>query len=418
MSEDLEGYLAFKLGDELGRRDFLKLGAGSAALLALAACGGGSSSPSTSTSAATGPEFKVGAVLPSSGTYSDLGDSITKGMQLYFKKSGNQAGGRKLTLLLEDEGAGDTTIPLTKVRKLVEQDNVDMIAGIVASPNAAAIRNYVDQNKVPTLIANAGVNSLSRAAKSPYIFRTSFSNWQPSQPMGKVLNDAGIKNLTLVYSNYGAGIETAAATKETYSGKVVAEVKPPFPNTSGDFSAFITQINNSKPDGIYVFMSGQDAINFLKQAKTQMDKSIKVYGSGFFVEQDVLGAIADAAPVGAVTGLHWALTLDNKENQDFTAAYKKAYNKTADVFAVQGYDTGRVIVDTLNALKGKTDDKTAFMHAVAAVAFKSPRGDFKFDANSNNVVNTIYVRTLVNDSKLGYTNKVTSSVPNVTDPGK
>ncbi len=69
-------------------------------------------------------------------------------------------------------------------------------------------------------------------------------------------------------------------------------------------------------------------------------------------------------------------------------------------------------------MKGKTDDKSAFMKAIAAVSFKSPRGDFRFDAGSNNVVNTIYVRQLVNDPKLGFTNKVISSVPNVTDPGK
>jgi hypothetical protein len=34
------------------------------------------------------------------------------------------------------------------------------------------------------------------------------------------------------------------------------------------------------------------------------------------------------------------------------------------------------------------------------------------------VVNTIYVRELVNDSRLGATNKVISSVSNVVDPGK
>ena len=224
--------------------------------------------------------------------------------------------------------------------------------------------------------------------------------------------------LTLVYSNYGAGQETAAAIKETFTGQVLTEVKPPFPNTSGDFAPFITQINSSKPDAIYVFMSGQDAINFLKQARTQLDKGIKLTGSGFFVEQDVLGAIGEAAPIGAVTGLHWALTLDNKENKDFTDAFKKRFGKTADVFAVQGYDTARVIVEALDAVKGQTTDKAAFMRAIAKVTFKSPRGDFKFDDNSHNVVNTVYVRELVNDSKLGATNKVTSSVANVIDPGK
>jgi len=88
------------------------------------------------------------------------------------------------------------------------------------------------------------------------------------------------------------------------------------------------------------------------------------------------------------------------------------------VFAVQGWDTGRVIVDSLNAVKGKTDNKDAFLKAIAAVSFKSPRGDFKFDPATNNVVQTIYVRKLVNDPKLGYTNLVIDQYPGVADPGK
>jgi branched-chain amino acid transport system substrate-binding protein len=415
MRRDVERDLLASLGDELPRRDFLKLGVTTAGALALAACGGSTAAPQ---SGPTGPDFKIGAILPSSGTYSELGDSIRKGMQLYFEKVGSKAGNRRIVVTNEDESAGDTSIPLTKARKLVEQDNVDLLTGIVASPNALAVRAYIDQNQVPTLISNAGANALSRAQKSAWLYRTSFSNWQPSQPMGKYLTDNGIHRLTLVYSNYGAGLETAAAIKETFTGQILAEVKPPFPNTSGDFAPFITQINSSKPDAIYVFMSGQDAINFLKQAKTQLDKSIKLTGSGFFVEQDVLSAIGDAAPIGALTGLHWALTLDNKENKDFTDAFKKRFGKTADVFAVQGYDTARVIVEALDAVKGSTTDKAAFMRAIAKVTFKSPRGDFKFDDNSHNVINTIYIRQLIDDPKLGSTNKVIGSMPNVVDPGK
>jgi len=415
MSRYMERDLLARPDEQLARRDFLKLGVTTAGALALAACGGSTGARS---SGPTGPDFKIGAILPSSGTYAELGDSIRKGMQLYLEKVASQAGNRRIVITDEDEAAGDTTIPLTKARKLVEQDGVDLIAGIVASPNALALRAYVDQNQVPTLIANAGANALSRAQKSPWVYRTSFSNWQPSQPMGRYLVDNGIRRLTLVYSNYAAGLETAAAIKETYTGQILTEVKPPFPNTSGDFAPFITQVNSSRPDAIYVFMSGQDAINFLKQAKTQLDKSIRVTGSGFFVEQDVLSAIGDAAPIGALTGLHWALTLANNENKDFTDAFKKRFGKTADVFAVQGYDTARVIVEALDAVRGSTTDRAAFMRAIAKVSFKSPRGDFKFDENSHNVVNTIYVRELVSDSRLGATNRVTSSMPNVVDPGK
>ena len=88
------------------------------------------------------------------------------------------------------------------------------------------------------------------------------------------------------------------------------------------------------------------------------------------------------------------------------------------MFAVQGYDTARVIVDALDAVKGSTTDRAGFMKAIAKVGFKSPRGDFRFDDNSHNVINTIYVRELVNDPRVGATNKVVSSVPNVVDPGK
>jgi branched-chain amino acid transport system substrate-binding protein len=405
--------VGFELGD-LPRRDFLRLGAQAAGALALASCGGGGPTPRPR---ASGPDLKVGGILPASGMYAELGDSIRKGMQLYFDRVGNLAGGRRIVTIWEDELAGDTSIALSRARKLVEQDHVGLIAGIVAGPSAVAIRDYVDQNRIPTLIAHAGANSLSRDRRSPYVYRTSFSDWQLSQPMGKHLVDIGVKRLVLVYSNYPAGLETAQGIKETYSGEVLAEIRPPFPNSGGDFAATITQIDNARPDAIYVFMAGQDAVAFVKQARTQLDQGIRLTGTGFFLEQDVLGGLGDAAPLGALTGLHWALTLDNRDNQDFTSGFKRAFDRTADVYAMQGYDTARVIVEALNAVGGGTDDRLAFMKAISQVRFKSPRGDFRFDPNSNNVVNPVYVRQLVGDPRLGVTNRVVGTIPNVIDPG-
>jgi len=106
-------------------------------------------------------------------------------------------------------------------------------------------------------------------------------------------------------------------------------------------------------------------------------------------------------------------------NQDFITNYSKKFNgRQADVFAVQGFDTARVIVEALNATKGKTDNKDTFMKAVASVTFKSPRGEFKFDPSTTNVVQTIYIRKTVKDPKLGWTNQVIDQYPGVADPGK
>jgi len=363
-------------------------------------------------------------VLPYSGVYAELGKSITNGMQMYFDSVGNQAGNRKITMVTSDEQTA-LADAVAATKKVVEQDAVDMVSGYVSSPNAAGNRDYLDGQKMPTLIANAGVNSLSRAAKSPFIYRTSFSNWQPSHPMGSyVAEKLGKKKIQLVYAKYGAGLESVASFKETFTaagGTIVGpDVATPFPN-NGDQTPFVQAIKTDAIDGIYCFMSGTDAVTFLKKANElgTLKKLGLVSGSGFFVEQDVLAAITDAAPVGAITGLHWALTLATKENQDFVSKYSKKFSgRQADVFAVQGFDTARVIVEALNAVKGKTDDKLSFMKAISNVAFKSPRGDFRFDPNTNNVVQTIYVRKTVNDPKLGWTNKVIDQYPGVADPGK
>ena len=421
MGDEIERYLDDRLAAQLDRREFLQVGLTLAGTAVFAACGG---TTSGGPSGPTGPEFKLGVVLPYSGVYAELGTSITNGMRLYFDSVDNQAGNRKITMVTADEQVA-LADAVAATKKVVEQDSVDMVAGYVSSPNAAGNRDYLHGQKIPTLIANAGVNSLSRAAKSPFIYRTSFSNWQPAHPVGTyVAEKLGKKKIQLVYAKYGAGLESVASFKETFTaagGTIVGpDVATPFPN-NGDQTPFVQAIQTDKIDGIYSFMSGTDAVTFLKKAAElgTLGKLGLVSGAGFFVEQDVLAAIQDAAPNGAITGLHWALTLTNRENQDFIAKYSKKFNgRQADVFAVQGFDTARVIVDALNAVKGNTDNKDGFMQAIAKVSFKSPRGDFKFDPSTNNVVQTIYIRKTVKDAKLGWTNQVIDQYPGVADPGK
>ncbi len=418
MSDDSDRYSWFRLSEEVRRRDFLRLGLTTAGMLAIAACGGGGGAGTSGQT--TGPDFKVGMVVPQSKTYAALGESLHNGFMLYLAKVGGTAGGRKITVLLGDE---EDNLPAAQkaTQTLVEQNSVDMICGYVASPIADALcTNYLAPQKIPTIVMNAGVNALSRAHRSPYVYRTSFTNWQPTHPMGDYLNGQGVKKVTLAYAKYGAGIETAQSFKETYKGQIMAEVATDWPSTV-DFSAAISRIASSGAEAIYSFYSGQDAINFFKQAKqVGLFDKIKFFGSGFAVEQDVLQAIPNEVPVGAITALHWAYGLDTKENADFKSAYQNKYGKQADVFAVQGYDTARVVVDALNAVKGKVDKGSpdAFLTAISKVAFRSPRGDFRFDPASNNPSQTIYIRQLVRDPKEGLINKPISSVPNVADPGK
>ena len=193
MADEIQGYLDRKLVENLDRREFLQLGLTVAGAAAFVACGG---SPTSGPSGPTGPEFKLGVVLPYSGVYAELGNSITNGMRMYFDSVGNQAGNRKITMITADEQV-QLADAVAATKKVVEHDAVDMVAGYVSSPNAAGNRNYLDGQKIPTLIANAGVNSLSRTAKSPFIYRTSFSNWQPAHPVGTYVAEKAATSRTI-----------------------------------------------------------------------------------------------------------------------------------------------------------------------------------------------------------------------------
>ena len=86
-------------------------------------------------------------------------------------------GGLKVTTIQEDEGT-TTQDALSKARKLIQQDKIDIMVGIVSSANALAIRDTIDQSKTPLIITNANANEITSTQKSDYIFRAAISAWR------------------------------------------------------------------------------------------------------------------------------------------------------------------------------------------------------------------------------------------------
>jgi branched-chain amino acid transport system substrate-binding protein len=365
--------------------------------------------------AASGP-VKLGVLLPYSKVYQQLGEDITSGMMLYFEGTGFKAGGRSIRMIREDEDI-DPQVALRKGRKLIESDNVDLMAGLVASPSALALRDIVHNSKTPLVIANAGANAVTRARRSPYIFRVSFSNWQTCYPIGKWFYDNVARSCLAGASDYAAGHEDINAFKESYlaaGGKVVAEVYPPLNNT--DYGPYIAQMQKAKPEAVFVFFAGSDAARFVIQAAQYgLLNDTRLAGPGFLVEEDVL-PVQGRSALGAYSCLHWALTLQAPENIAFTRAYRDRWKRDATVYAMQGYDTARVIVEALNATAGDTSNKTRLIDAMAAVKFVSPRGPISFDPETHNIVQSMYVRQVREVGKVLH-NVVFVNLGVIKDPG-
>lgn len=382
-----------------------------AVLLSLAAgCGTGSHDKP-----ATHAPLKIGLLLTYSKVYAVVGNSITDGMTLYLDQVNWTAGGRKVELMKEDDEV-DPQVGARKARKLIEQDKVDILAGVVSTPVGMAIRDLVHENQVITLVANAGNNALTRERKSPYIFRTSFTNWQISYPMGEWVARNVAKKVFITAADYGGGKESAAAFKEAFikaGGEVVGEIYPAL--GSQDFGPYLAEIAKARPEATWHMYAGSDAVRFVQQYK-EYGLNIPLVGAGWLLDTDTFGAQGKAA-VGGKTSLNYLEGLDNPENKAFTEAFKKKFGRDPDAYAMQGYDTARAIVEAVNRVQGNTQDKQALIRALEQVKFNSPRGPFAFDPETHNVVQNIYIRE-VTEQNGKLVNTLVATIPAVRDPGK
>ncbi len=396
--------------DRLTRRTFL---GGAAAAAAGAVVGS-----TARRVGAQGRPLKIGLVLPYSKVYAVLGESITEGMELVFERENWTVAGRRIELLREDDEV-NPQVGLRKTKKLIESDAVDFLVGPVSSGVLAAIRDTVHQARQILLVANAGNDEISRDRCSRYIFRTSFSNWQPNSPMGGWVAAHVGKEAYLIAPKYSAGFDMMKAFKETFTaagGKIVGEDYTPFP-VNEDFAPFLTKINQAAPRVVYAFFSGSQAVRFVRQYdEFGLGARSRLCGAGFLTETDVLPAEGKSA-LGIITGHFYSTLLDNSTNHRFVKEFREKFKKTPDGFAVQGYDTAQTIVHALRATGGDTQNKERLIAALTKTEFDSPRGRFRFDPKTHNVIQPfIYVRE-VREVGGELANVVIDRVANVTDPG-
>lgn len=338
---------------------------------------------------AQGP-IRIGFLTPMTGVYAALGENMRDGFLLYWSQVGNKAAGRPVEVLVEDKGSNKPEDGLTKARKLVERDGVHVLSGVISTPVAIALKDYANTQKVPFIIANAGADAVTQKARSPYVFRSSFSNSDSSHPLGDWAYKQGYRKMVIMASDYGAGYEQTGGIARIFveaGGKVIQEIYSPL--GTPDFAPFISQIDRSA-DVVAVFYAGADALRFVTQyAEYGLKGKIPLIGKGFLTDDLILQRLGDAA-VGIVTSLHWSHALDTPENKKFVQAFEEKYKRRVTVYAEQGYVAAQMIAKAAETLKGNVGNKDEFLSALRRVEVDAPRGKVKLDAYQN-PIHTIYI---------------------------
>jgi len=336
--------------------------------------------------------IRVGVLYPLTGVYSGPSKDGVNGTKLAFDEVSNEIAGRRVELLIEDDQA-QPDVALTKTKKLVERDRVHVLMGIIWSPNAVAVRDYVHAGKTPLVLSEAAVRPITQEARSPNIFRTSFASGQTTRPFGVYVCDKlGYKRLVAIGFDSVFGREQADFLESGCAeagGKVIQKIFAPV--GTPDFAPYLAQITQANPDAVWAIWSGAAAIRFLQQyGEFGLKAKYPLVGFGALTDETVVKAAGDAA-LGVITEYFYTPALETPENRRFVQAYRQKYGEEPGVFSAGGYTAARVIREAAKAINGEVEDTEKFLRALRGVRFEDPRGPFRFDAFQNSILN-VYIR--------------------------
>lgn len=339
---------------------------------------------------AQGAPLRVGLMLPFSGTFAALGESIAHAFELHLAEKGGRLGGRAVQVVrLDDES--DPSKAVQNVNRLTGRDRVDALVGTVHSGVVMALVQASRERGVPLIIPNAGNGAATRELCAPTVFRTSFSNWQPAFGIGKAMAAQGVRRAAWVSWDYAAGQETAEGFREglrSGGAELVRVLTLPFPENN--FQPLLAQLPGLNVDVAGAFFAGGGAVQFVRDyAAAGLRERIPLVGSGFLTEGTL--AAQGAAAEGVRTALHYGDGLDNPRNTAFRAAFRERAKREADVYAVQGYDAAQLLAVGLEATKGDAAAERELVAAMEKARIDSPRGAFTLSA-SHNPVQNIYLR--------------------------
>ena len=394
-----------RAGRPVARRDFLAGAVSVGAALSL---------PAPAVLAQTRAPIRLGMLNTFTGPITYAGASALAGMNLYFDSIGWTIAGRNVELIKEDDQF-NPQIGLQKAKKFVESDHVDMILGPQASNVAIALLNYTKQNKVFLVVTGAGTDAISWE-RYPYLFRTSLSGWQLSHPMAEWIYANLAKEIVLTASDYAGGRDVIDEFRRPYlakGGTVMKEIYPPLGTT--DFSPYLTVIKSINPPATYNFYPGTDAVRFVQQYSQYGLKEHAPLTGYALVDASTLPAQGRDA-LGVITSTIYTDALDNPENRRFVAAYRAKNGANPDLYSDYGYVAARVVDETLKALDGDATNKDKLAEEMVKVAFKGPRGPFRFDPVTHNPIQDVYICKVV-DSGGTLVNQVIGTIREVRDPG-
>lgn len=336
---------------------------------------------------------KVGFVYIMSGPFATYGQFAKQGAELAIDEI-NQAGGisgRKVEAFFEDS-TGKPDVAIRSIRKLVYENEVDIVMGIDSSGVASAVAPIMNELKTPLIITHAATPDVTGTNCNRYTFRVSLNINQNIAMAAAIASELKTRTWTTAGPDYSFGHQSWE-----YFQKYLQQKKPGViflpkeevafsPAATTDFSPYITKILNSKADGVLISLWGGNLIDFVRQASDM----------GFFdgkrevlmtlgAATEVLYALKEKMPENIWVGTrYWFAANDSPVNKAFVDAFQKRYHVYPSYNAHGAYAAMKAYVAA--AGKAGSVDKEKIVSALEGLSLEVPVGKITIRAEDHQAI--------------------------------
>jgi branched-chain amino acid transport system substrate-binding protein len=350
--------------------------------------------------AAAQEELRIGLIAPMTGPFAQVGADMTNGFKMYLDGDNSNFAGAKVNLIIEDsQGKPDTAV--TKAKKLILEDHVQMIVGGVLAPEGYALAPVSTAEKTVYIASVPAADDLTQRqlGNYPYFIRTSWTSSQPHHPLGQWACDQGYKKIITVGADYAFGYEAVGGFQKAFEdcgGKIIQKIWPPL--GTKDFGPYIPTFK-ADADAVFSLMVGPMPLQFPKQLRAS-GWTKPIIGGGTSYDESVLPFMGDEV-IGDVSALQYSAGLQTPRNEAFVKAYRTKYGKVPSYFSESNYTTAMMIDLVMKQTKGAWPGPEAFIAKMLTLKVDAPRGPVSFD-DMRNPVQDIYIKKVEKTKMFGY----------------
>ncbi len=282
--------------------------------------------------------IKIGLPTVLSGGNAQYGIQAKRACELFGKEINARGGilGRPVEFIYEDTGS-DPATAVRKAQKLVEKDGVKFLTGTVLSSEALAVSAKCPEWKVILMSTINGAGALTAKSYNRYFFRINTSGPMGARAVSLYLAEAPMQRFFALGSDYAWGRDSVASFSAQIAAakkEVVGKDYPPV--GTKDFASYIGKIKQSRAQGVYLVLPGQDATIFLRQAH-QFGVTREVKPIMEIVELENMKAVGEAM-AGTIGSSRYPFTVDTPKNRDFVKRFHAMHGVYPDMFDGETYE--------------------------------------------------------------------------------